>query len=83
MPSRKGLRFGYIRQQAIKLCFDNLVAFAGAFLQSSPVKYSNVTAPVMNKPSLLQLAGGLRDALATHAKHAGNQLMGHGQCIRR
>ena len=77
-----GLRFSFIREQAIELRCDGLVALAGPLLQSGPVKHSDVTAAVMNTTSLLQFPGGLRDALAAHPEHAGNQFLCQSQFIR-
>jgi hypothetical protein len=77
-----GLRGSRIGEQAIEFRFDYLVALAGPFLQSSPVKHSDVATVVTNNPSVLQFPGSLRDALATHAQHIGDQFLRHGQFIR-
>ncbi|MNL28984.1 hypothetical protein D3C87_1506540 [compost metagenome] len=40
-----------------------------------------MTASIPNEASLLQMAGGLRDAFAPHAQHVGDQLLRHDQFV--
>lgn len=79
---RNGLRSSDIGEQASEFRFDCLVALAGPFLQSRPVKHRDMTTAVTNQTSVLQFPGGLRDAFAAHSERTGNQFLRYGQFIR-
>src|ERR1700674_38511 len=70
-----------LREQAIKLPFDHRVTLAGEGLQSRSVEYGDAATHVANQAGPLQFPSGLRDALAAHSQHIGNQFLGHGQLV--
>ena len=64
-------------------CLDHAVALARALLQSVAIEHRDVAARVTYQVDLLQLARGFGHALAAHAEHAGDQLLGHHALIAR
>jgi len=72
----------HVGQQAAQFLLHHRVALAGVLLQSGALEHRDVPAAVADESGLLQFAGGLRDAFAAHAKHAGDQFLRHDQVIR-
>jgi hypothetical protein len=64
-------------QQTRKLFPDYLVTFACHAFQLWPVEDANPTAQVIDHARSLQFAGRLGDALSSHSKHVGDQVVGH------
>jgi hypothetical protein len=76
------LRPRHTGEQAIELFLDDLIAFAGLFFQSGPVKHRDVATVVTNQAGVLTSPGDLRDSLSTHPKRAGNRFLRDSQFIR-
>jgi hypothetical protein len=73
--------FIHFRKQAIVFRPDDLVTFAGAFLQSGPVMHADMSTMTTYQPRMPELRGRLRDPLATHAERTGNQFLCYDQFI--
>ena len=55
--------------------FDRSVAFASAVQETTVIKQSDMSAPVVNQTGLLQGAGYKRHAGASHPEHLGQELL--------
>lgn len=76
-----GLRRRDLREQAFVFPFYNGIAFAGSGFQPGPVERGDMPALIFDQPRFLQVASGLRNPLATDAKHVGYQLLCHHQFV--
>src|SRR3569833_3537813 len=77
------LALAHIRQEAPEFFLDYTVAFADRPFQADPVNYRDMSSAIADWSTALQFSGGLSHAFTTHAKHVGDQFLGHGQFIRR
>jgi hypothetical protein len=64
------LRRRHIGEQAIEFFLDDLIAFAGLFFQSGPVKHRDVATVVMNRPGVLTSPGDLCDSPPDDSIHS-------------
>src|SRR5438105_1439115 len=65
------------RQQARGLPAHDFVALARELLELGAVEHADLPAPIADDARLLQLARRFRHALAAHAEHARDELLGH------
>src|SRR5436190_24163394 len=78
----------HVGKQAAEFAFHHAVALAGARFEPCSLQYGEVTAATLDDAGLLQPAGGLGDAFAAHAQHAGDHFLRHdhlagGHAIKR
>src|SRR5205085_7728472 len=70
-----------VGQQPIEFRLDDLVALAGARLETAAIEHADPSPAVADQPKLLQLPRSLGNAFAAHAEHVGDQFLGHGQLV--
>src|SRR6185369_726942 len=74
---RGDLAMPHVREQAVQLLLDHRIALASVRLQAGALDHGDVAAAIAYEAGLLQLPGGLGNALPPHPQHAGDQFLGH------
>ena len=69
------------RAATIKLLLDHPVALAGLLFEARTIQDPDAAPAVMDQAELLQFSGRLRDTLAAHAEHVGNEFLRHHQLV--
>src|SRR3954470_20149142 len=70
------------RKEAHGFAAHHFVALADFCFQPRAIEHGDFAPAVLDDALLLQLARGLRHALAAHAEHVGDQLLRHHQLVR-
>src|SRR4051812_15554006 len=71
------------RQEADEFLSDDVVALAGALLEAGPVEHRDASAAIIDQSAALQFSRRLGDTFAAHPEHVRDELLRHGQLVRR
>ena len=74
---------GTMAHETVRFPTNHAIAFAYSRFETSTVENGNTAAMITNQPRVLQTRGLLRDGLATHTQHVGDEFLRHDEFVRR